>query len=351
MNINKHMLCVICVICTISIIFFLLRKKKVKTQTVKNKSPQIISPLSNSRNSPLSNSPLSNSTLSNSPLSNSPLSNSPLSNSTLSNSTLSNSTLSNSTLSNSTLSNSPLSNSPLSNSPLSNSTLSNSPQNQTEIPKIIFQTFYNIELIPKKVYDNIKLFGGDYGYLHVIYDDDSGLKFLEKYFTENVILKFKELNGAHKADLFRYCVLYIYGGVYLDIKTELLRPVGEIFKFNYLYTALTEEKGKDLERVYQGIIASPPKNPIFLDLIKYVLNTSVASVQKNYNVFTTDFYDKLKIYIGDKPTYGLNKNNIYLLKENVTYDCDIKDRHGVCSVIEDNGNILINTRYTDYPWK
>ena len=26
--------------------------------------------------------------------------------------------------------------------------------------------------------------------------------------------------GAYKADLWRYCILYIYGGIYIDIKLE-----------------------------------------------------------------------------------------------------------------------------------
>ena len=36
-------------------------------------------------------------------------------------------------------------------------------------------------------------------------------------------------NRAHKADLWRYCVLYKEGGVYMDMDTTLVRPLTEIF--------------------------------------------------------------------------------------------------------------------------
>lgn len=83
-----------------------------------------------------------------------------------------------------------------------------------DIPKIIFQTYYKKEKIPQKVYDNISKYCK--GYEHCIYDDKDCIEFLTKYFKKNVVDKFNELEGAHKADLFRYCVLYIYGGIYLN---------------------------------------------------------------------------------------------------------------------------------------
>ena len=37
-----------------------------------------------------------------------------------------------------------------------------------------------------------------------------------------------------RADLFRYCVLLVHGGVYLDADAELLKPVDELFPVNGL---------------------------------------------------------------------------------------------------------------------
>ena len=59
--------------------------------------------------------------------------------------------------------------------------------------------------------------------------EDVGYDFLKKYFNKKVLDKFNNLTGAHKADLWRYCILFLNGGIYLDIKTVLRKPLSEIF--------------------------------------------------------------------------------------------------------------------------
>ena len=52
-----------------------------------------------------------------------------------------------------------------------------------------------------------------------LYDIDSGLKFLKEHFDDRVIHAYVLLKPfAFKSDLLRYCVLYIFGGIYLDMK-------------------------------------------------------------------------------------------------------------------------------------
>lgn len=54
-----------------------------------------------------------------------------------------------------------------------------------------------------------------------LYDDDDCREFILKYFDENVLEAFDKLiPGAFKSDLARLCILYIKGGVYMDIKLE-----------------------------------------------------------------------------------------------------------------------------------
>ena len=64
---------------------------------------------------------------------------------------------------------------------------------------------------------------------------------------------------------FRYCYLYKFGGVYLDIKTELIMNIDDIFYKNNieLYTVMN----KTNKSIYQGIIASKPNNPLFRKLM------------------------------------------------------------------------------------
>ena len=230
---------------------------------------------------------------------------------------------------------------------------------QSSIPKKLIQTYYDKSRIPDKVFSNIKKFAPDYE--QIIFDDNDITQFLRKYFNSSVIETFNKLKGAHKADLFRYCYMYKFGGVYLDIKTELVMPLNKIFDKNYTYTVISIVK----DSIYQGIIASLPENPIFLKLIHFMIElvrNKVPSlhVPREYIIFTIDFWNKIKEETGANPKPGENVNitnshfNYYLFKEGCTTnkeDCyDGLDKHKMCCNVYDNGKRIIKTRYSDFPW-
>ena len=226
------------------------------------------------------------------------------------------------------------------------------------IPKVIIQTYYDKSKIPIKIFNNIKKYAPEYK--HIIFDDAECIDFLKKNYKDKVLQRFISLKrGAHKADLFRYCYLYINGGVYLDIKTELIKPLSNIFNENYLYTVIANNN----KSIYQGIIATHPGNIIFLKLIKYILETTNEQCKKKYLIFVFDFYNKLEEYLGSKPHRGLNtskinNNKVMLLKEKCTNkhdilskDCNKLDRYNLCCFIfDENDNKIIKVRYPDYPF-
>ena len=68
---------------------------------------------------------------------------------------------------------------------------------------------------------------------HIIYGDKEVDEFLEKEFgKENIITKAYYLinpkYGAARADLFRYLIIYKYGGLYLDMKSRVKKPLPEL---------------------------------------------------------------------------------------------------------------------------
>lgn len=222
------------------------------------------------------------------------------------------------------------------------------------IPKTLIQTHYDKSKIPQKVYNNIKKFAPEYK--HIVWDDNECEEFMNKYFNPNILLTFRQLKGAHKADLFRYCYLYKYGGVYLDIKTELIKPLKDVFPNNYTYSVLSIMK----DTIFQGIIATLPGNPIFLKLIYFMVIIVERKMKFTYLIFTKDFFYKIRQYCDKQPQPGLNigKNgfNYYLYIEkcsnNPNHCNDGLDRYGKCCHIYDkNNNIpIIKNRYADFPW-
>ena len=57
-----------------------------------------------------------------------------------------------------------------------------------------------------------------------IFTDKECSKFIKDNFENNIYAAYERINpcyGAAKADLFRYCVIYKLGGIYIDIKSRI----------------------------------------------------------------------------------------------------------------------------------
>ena len=93
----------------------------------------------------------------------------------------------------------------------------------SKIPLVIYQTYNWKDRIPAKVEANMLKFAPQYK--RSIYNDSECAEFIKTHFHSSVLQTYVHLKGAHRADLFRYAILYINGGVYMDIKTELLTPL------------------------------------------------------------------------------------------------------------------------------
>lgn len=135
-------------------------------------------------------------------------------------------------------------------------------------PRRVTQCYHRPDTVPKKVELNFAKYA--VGWERVVYNDTMISEFLFQHFVPIVGKLFKELReGAHKADLFRYAMMYIYGGVYFDIKTELIAPLDYLFRDNttvFLVNSLATHG-----TVYNGILAGPSKQQVFLDMLTFMV--------------------------------------------------------------------------------
>ena len=87
------------------------------------------------------------------------------------------------------------------------------------IPLSIYQTWFTKNL-PSKMKERVnilKLQNPEFN--HYLYDDDDCYEFIKNNFSKDVLNAYDSLiPGAYKADLWRLCILYINGGIYLDMK-------------------------------------------------------------------------------------------------------------------------------------
>ena len=181
------------------------------------------------------------------------------------------------------------------------------------------------------------------------------INFIKENFGDELVDLFNNLQPtSHKADLFRYLILYKNGGVYLDIKIELIKPLKDIFiNDRILYTVLSNSPNACM----QGVIITPKNNPLFMRLVELIKNNPNI----NYPGYTYHVYSEIKKDIKKEivnPGYHKNLVNnfdYYLFEEKCTKnseDCyDGLDRHGYCCFIMDKNEKIIKTRYSDFPWK
>ena len=87
------------------------------------------------------------------------------------------------------------------------------------IPTNIFQTWHTKTLPSgmQMAVNNLRASGPRFNY--ELFDDNECREFIKNNFNESVLNAYDNLKpGAYKADLWRYCILYIKGGIYIDIK-------------------------------------------------------------------------------------------------------------------------------------
>jgi mannosyltransferase OCH1-like enzyme len=139
----------------------------------------------------------------------------------------------------------------------------------------IYQSFQSRNVsfnIKSVINDNISL-NPEYNYY--LYDDYDCRKFIHDNFNSNVLYAFDKLiPGAYKSDLWRYCILYVNGGVYMDIKFKIIKPLHTYIKDDTIIFV------KDLlnNDIYNAIMIAPPKNILF----KYAIQEIVNNVKNNF---------------------------------------------------------------------
>jgi mannosyltransferase OCH1-like enzyme len=182
------------------------------------------------------------------------------------------------------------------------------PTEPSPIPKKIFQTHKSIQFIkgtPKirSAIDSWRKYAKEFEYY--FYTDEVCDKFMQENFEGEIYEAYKKLPlPVMKADLWRYCIIYKYGGIYADADTICLTNPNNLLKNAQIVCA----PESDHNYLCQWTFAAPPGSAA----LKSVIDLSVERIHK-----TTKFLEKDIVHFLTGPqvfTEGIEK---YLLENSL----------------------------------
>jgi mannosyltransferase OCH1-like enzyme len=143
------------------------------------------------------------------------------------------------------------------------------------IPLNIYQTWETKELPPKMLETCNLIKSANLEFKYYLYDNNDCREFIKNNFEKEVLNAYDNIiPGAYRADLWRYCILYKNGGVYLDIKFKCANG----FKFIQLTEKEHFVQDRNPVDVYNGLLVTKPNNEIMLKCI----NKIVENVNNKY---------------------------------------------------------------------
>lgn len=190
------------------------------------------------------------------------------------------------------------------------------------IPNIIHQIWIQgYDKIPQELkqnHTNCKIINHDFEYM--FWDENK----IKKILFNNFDVKYLDLYNyytipAQRADLARYAILYIYGGIYLDMDMVCKKNLNFFLKKDIFFT--TDVFNFLYKRYLTGIIGAKKNHPIFkLMMEKMILRKKNASKFVAYSTGTQLFYDSIQEYMKNT-----GDTNISVIERKYLHPCSILD--------------------------
>jgi mannosyltransferase OCH1-like enzyme len=206
---------------------------------------------------------------------------------------------------------------------------------KTKIPKVIIQTG-NSKLINLAQYNTaLSFIELNPEYTFVYFDENDRINFLIKHFDVYILNAYNNLiPGAYKADLFRYCYMYINGGCYFDNKMINRIPLREIINKDTEMIFCYENKISYIN----GLLISTKKNNIFKKCIDECV----------YNI-SNKLYSKSPWDVtGPRLLFRYIDSNYNPLIKTEFNNFNLRSRHKNCVRIVSNNKIFCNITYFQY---
>ena len=151
-----------------------------------------------------------------------------------------------------------------------------------KVPRIIFQTWETKDFSPEfqAIVDKWKELNPSYKYF--LYDRSEREEFIRTHFPAVVYNAYcKIVPGAFKADLWRYCVLYVYGGVYTDVDMLCMGKLDDFIARDIdmvVPVDLNANLSEGCHNLSNGFFAVKPRCEILLQCITRIVHNVMNGI-------------------------------------------------------------------------
>jgi mannosyltransferase OCH1-like enzyme len=163
-----------------------------------------------------------------------------------------------------------------------------------KIPRNIIQTVPDKTAIGVEMKENmLKIQRMNPNWKYYLFDDEEILSFIKSNYPELLpsYLKINPAYGPARADFFRYLIVFHIGGVYLDSKSGIIKPLDDIllpsdtfvFQLSPHHVHPDDIKYFNGKEINQWVIVSTAGNPI----IKNVIDTMIKNINDPGNINET----------------------------------------------------------------
>ena len=123
------------------------------------------------------------------------------------------------------------------------------------------------------------------GWQYHFFDDAACRRFVQQHLEPAVYEAYTRLTpGAARADLWRYCVLWVHGGVYVDADCSCLVSLDEWVGEETELLVPVDHEHEPVLHLFQAVLACTPGHPVMRRAIDAVVR-HVQTGQHRHNIF------------------------------------------------------------------
>jgi mannosyltransferase OCH1-like enzyme len=164
-----------------------------------------------------------------------------------------------------------------------------------QIPRTIIQTSgqRNIQnqLLLHSIYTFQEL-NPEYEYL--FFNNQECRQFIQTYYDQEILSFYDYLHpGAFKADFFRYCYMYQFGGCYFDCKQLLRKP---LYQFIHQNDSLILCQDNHKNGLFNAFLCAKPKHPLFLHAIQKIIY-KIKNFDSIYGSMIKSEYERVPVIL------------------------------------------------------